>query len=165
MYEAAVDRFCRAVSGAGQVEVGQDISGATVERATQAAQFGRDGGDAAMQQSDHRAQVASAMFTVLVAVDGDGVLIEDPGDLDFSVILDGEDGVDAGALPVDGEIVPGVQDAANPVERVPGTSPMPGRGLLDALPTPVQHVVGELDDMKSGPSPRLRLGVFRTRQF
>ena len=41
-----------------------------------------------------------------------------------------------------------VQDATDSVERVPGTSPIPGHGL----PGSVQCIAGELDDMKSGPS-------------
>ena len=46
MFEAAVDRFGRAIAGVGVVEVGQDVPGSAFECPAQGGELGEGGGHA-----------------------------------------------------------------------------------------------------------------------
>lgn len=85
----AVDGFGGTVAGTGQVEVGQDVAGAAGQRAAEAA-----------QRVDHRPQLMLPAVAVLVAVSGEDALIDHPDGLDLDMVVDVEDGIDAGALQV-----------------------------------------------------------------
>lgn len=162
MFEPAVDRLCRGVAGAGLVEVGEDVSGASCQSAAESAQLGQGGRDAAAQRVDHGLECVLPGGPVGVAVGGDDVLVDGPGDLDDHVLLvSGERSVDPGALPIGEERLTGVQSTADPIERVAGMAAVSERGLLDALPGVVEAVAGEVRSARgavsavsAGPFPR-----------
>lgn len=93
-------------------------------------------------------QVAFPAGPVGITVGGDDALIDAPGRLDLDMLVDGEHRLDPRALPVSRQRFPGVQGAADPVERIAGMPAMAESLLLDALPGAVEGVAGELDDVE-----------------
>ena len=71
-----------------------------------------------------------------------------PRDRHGHVLVDGEHGLQSGALAVGEQRKPGPQGAPDPVERVPGAAPVARRVLLDALAALVELPGGEVDDME-----------------
>ncbi len=148
MLESAVDRLCRTVARAGQVEEREDVRGALLQRPTEPANLGQHRGDATADGIDHRPHHLLRLLLVGFAVGGDDALVDAPGRFDLDVLLDREHRVQPCSLLLGEEAHAGVEGAADPVERVPGVTAVPESVLLNPLPGPVQGVTGEPDDME-----------------
>ena len=114
MLESAVDRLCRTVARAGQVEEREDVRGALLQRPTEPANLGQHRGDATADGIDHRPHHLLRLLLVGFAVGGDDALVDAPGRFDLDVLLDGEYRVEAGGLLLGEEARAGVKGAAGP---------------------------------------------------
>ena len=91
MFEAAVDRFGRAIAGVGVVEVGQDVPGSAFEcpaqrdELSQAPRYTRAG-----QRVNFGFHHGLAHVRVGCAVGVDDVLVGAPSDLERDVLLTGK---------------------------------------------------------------------------
>ena len=91
MFEAAVDRFGRAIGGVGVVEVGEDVPGSAFERSAQRDELGQPprytrGG----QRVDFGFHQGLTAVFVGIAVGIDNVLVDAPRDLERDVLLTGK---------------------------------------------------------------------------
>ena len=91
MFEAAVDRFGRAIGGVGLVEVGEDVPGSAFERSAQRDELGQPprytrGG----QGVDFGLHQGLTHVRVGCAVGVDDVLVGAPRDLERDVAIAGE---------------------------------------------------------------------------
>ena len=91
MFEAAVDRFGRAIGGVGVVEVGEDVPGSAFERSAQRDELGQPprytrGG----QGVDFGFHQGLTHVRVGCAVGVDDVLVGAPRDLERDVAIAGE---------------------------------------------------------------------------
>jgi hypothetical protein len=100
------------------------------------------------QDVHHFDESGLAGYAVGVSVGGDDALVDAPGGFDLDVRVVGEDGGEPLLLAVGKQLGPGAQEPADPVERVPGATPVPARLLLQALAAAVQGVPGQGDDVE-----------------
>ena len=88
--EPSVDRFGRAVAGAGMIEERQDVAAALVERPAKSCQLGQSLGDPVGQRLDDAGERGLPGCGVLAPVSRDQLLIDAPCHLDADVIIAGE---------------------------------------------------------------------------
>ena len=93
MLKTAVDRFGRSVTGAGPVEVGQDVGGPFLQCPSEGDQFLQRLGNVGAQRGDQRCHECAAFLAVGVAIGGHGALIHRPGGLDLGMGVNGEQGL------------------------------------------------------------------------
>ena len=93
VFKTAIDRFGGSVGGAGAVEVGHDVDGSLLQCFSQGGQFLQDRWNPVAELVDQGAHDGPAFAAIRVAVGGDGVLIHLPGDLDFGMVVIGEQGL------------------------------------------------------------------------
>ena len=148
MFEAAVDRFGRAVAGAGPVEVGQHVGGSLFQGSAEGSEFDERGRDAAAEAGDELLHQAMATGRVGVPVGGDHSLVGGMGDLDSDVSVVGEQGIKPVLLFVGEQARAGVEGPARRVERVAGTAAVSVEVLLDPAAALVEGVAGEADDVE-----------------
>ena len=135
------------------VEPGEDVVAAGVEGAAELGEFFQGCQDGGLDAVDHGGEGLVPECPVGVAVGVDDVLGDPLGVLDAKVLVVGEEGVEAGLLPVGEERGAGAQGAAGPVERVVPTASAAGQLALNALAGGVQFVAGQGDHVERGPSP------------
>lgn len=87
MLEASVDGFCGAVAGAGAVEVGEDVGGALLQGAAEAAQLDEHGRDTIGQRVDYGLHDEFPEPRVGFPVGGDHPLVDAPGRLDLDMLV------------------------------------------------------------------------------
>jgi len=118
VFEATVDRFGRAVAGAGPVEVGKHVGGSLFQGSAEGSEFDERGRDAAAEAGDELLHQAMATGRVGFAVGGDHSLVGGPGDFDGDVVIVGEQGIKPVLLLVGEQARAGVEGPARRVERV-----------------------------------------------
>ena len=148
VFESAVDRFGGSVGGAGPVEVGEHVGGALGEGVAERDDLGQGGGDGVGERVDQRRHQLAAAPAVGFAVGADHALVDVPGDLDFDVVVVGEQGVEPLDLVVGEQPGTGVQHAPGRVERIAGAAAVAVEVLLDAASAVVERVAGETDDVE-----------------
>ena len=87
VFEAAVDRLCGAVGGAGPVEIGQDVVGASGQGPAQFSGLDQHRRDALAEAVDHGLHQSFPLVWVWFAVRGDDPLIDTPGGFDLRVFV------------------------------------------------------------------------------
>jgi hypothetical protein len=90
----------------------------------------------------------TAAATVGLAVGGDHLLVDPPGDLDGGVLVDGEQGFEPVVLAVGEQVGAGVQRSPCPVERVVLEAAVTVQLLLDPTAAAVQRVPGQANDVE-----------------
>ena len=146
--ETPVDCLGRSVAGAGAVEEREDVRSALLQGPAQSADLDQRGRNAASDGVDHGLHHLLALDLVGFWVGGDDALVDAPGRFDLYVVVVGEQRLQTVALLVGEEAVTGVQGAADLVERIPGTAPMPEHGLLNTLAASVEPVASESDNVE-----------------
>ena len=146
--ETPVDCLGRSVAGAGAVEEREDVRSALLQGPAQSADLDQRGRNAASDAVDHGLHHLLALDLVGFLVGGDDALVDAPGRFDLYVVVVGEQRLQTVALLVGEEAVTGVQGAADLVERIPGTAPMPEHGLLNTLAASVEPVASESDNVE-----------------
>ncbi len=148
MLESAVDRFGRAIAGAGAIEVGKDVRGSLLQGPSQGDELGQGGRDAVAQRGDELGHDLVAAGSVRIAVGGDHALVDAPGGLDLDVLLDVEQAGQPLALAVGEQVSASVLSPAGAIERVVGAAAVTVQILLDPATAPVQGVAGETHDVE-----------------
>ena len=143
VFESAVDRLCRAVRGAGSVEVAEDIAGALLQRASKFSHLDKACGNAVADPVDRVLQEEPSQAAVLLPVCGDHVLVDAPRGENFDVPLVREQRVEPGLLFLGEEPGAGEQGVAGLVERVTLHAPAAEDVVLDAAAAVLQCVTGE----------------------
>ena len=91
MFEAAVDRFGRAIAGVGVVEVGQDVPGSAFECPAQCDELGQAPRYARRgQRIDFGLHQGLTADFVGIVVGVDDVLVDAPGDFEGDVLVAGK---------------------------------------------------------------------------
>ncbi len=159
MLEATVDRLGGAVAGAGLVEVGQDVGGASVQGSPEGVQLAQRSGDTVAERLDELRHQRSASGAVGCAVGGDHALVDAPGRLDLDVLVGGEQVVQSLCLLGREQVSAGVQGPPRAVERVVLAAAVPMGVLLDSPAALVECVAGQADDVERACLQRLDPGV------
>lgn len=136
--EPSVDRLCRSVRCAGQVEEREHVDRALLQIPAETSDLDEHGRDAAADGVDHGAHQLLRLLLVGLSVGVHDALVDAPGRLDLDVLFDREDRFEAGVLLVGEQAGPGMQSPACLVERIVGAAAMPERVLLHPLPAAVQ---------------------------
>ena len=139
--ETPVDCLGRSVAGAGAVEEREDVRSALLQGPAQSADLDQRGRNAASDGVDHGLHHLLALDLVGFSVGGDDALVDAPGRFDLYAVVVGEQRLQTVALLVGEEAVTGVQGAADLVERIPGTAPMPLDICSLNFSRPSEHVL------------------------
>ena len=159
MLESAVDRFGRAIAGAGAIEVGKDVRGSALEGSSEPADLGECGGDSVTDRVDQLAHRVSPTDAVGVAVGGDHLLVDAPRRLDLDMDVAREERVQAFRLLVGEKIRPGEQGPAGGVERVTLVAAVTEDAELNSPAALVEGVASQAHDVE-GIHHRHRAGQF-----
>ena len=130
------------------IEERQDVVTTLVQGPPELRQFLQSFRDAGLDRVDQLRQRPAASGPVLVAVGGNDVLVETPGDLDLGVILDGKQGIQADVLPCGEQPDAGLKKPAGLVEGIVAAASAAGEFTLNPLPRLVQLVTGQRDDVE-----------------